>query len=222
MVNGHAIHRGRLPLSSSQGAVAPSILVEVLDSRVAWAEPKDLPIQTLCTASDVIPASSRRAITGQRAISSGTTKIVPKSMLQLADGSVHCLPAGCLSGHQPRSRPNWPNIAALAVWLPRSACCWSARCGAGRPGLPEVVTGSTSLDCPPKRAFTGLAGSGRLGYGLCGAYSPPKLGIARVSPLTEARHGAYYGIKSPARGFRVHAIPEVSPGESKPATSGRN
>ena len=98
------------------GSSSPVILVEVLDSRVAWAEPKDLPIQMLCTASDgsrLIPSSNH----GPKSNFFWNYENCAEVHVALADGSVHCLPAGCLSGHQPRSRPNWPNIAALLAWL---------------------------------------------------------------------------------------------------------
>ena len=96
------------------------------------------------------------------------------------------------------SSPLWP------CGCSRSVRCWSARCGAGRPGLAEVAAGGRSLDCPSsERSRDWWWVRAVRTTDLCGAYSPPILGIARVSPLMKARHGANMGGALP-QGLRVH------------------
>jgi len=91
------------------------MVVEVADSGISWMEPKDLPIDALQAAetnsSALIPSSKHDP-------QSGFFLTYDHSGFQaaMADGSVQFLPPGTLSKAS-MVRLNWPNIAALAVWL---------------------------------------------------------------------------------------------------------
>ncbi len=117
------------------------------------------------------PASSRRAITAQGAISTESyDQNCGDVYAALADGSVHCLPPGGLSTMGLRGRPNWPNIAALAVWLlsvgllldgavrSRKAGPAGSRRGQQVPGLPPQasVHGTGGARAVGRRALRGI------------------------------------------------------------------
>ncbi len=102
-------------------------------SGIAWAEPRDLSIESLHLAgtgsSTLVPSSGH----GPRSTSFFTYDPRPCIFAAMADGRVRRLPPECLSpdrlprlleiggckGVELEERPplNWPNIAALGVWL---------------------------------------------------------------------------------------------------------
>ena len=110
------------------------MLVEVANSGIVWAEPEDLSLETIGlvgSGSPPLKVTSEHGLRGNFFFTYDRGALVNVAM---ADGSVRCLPLGSLStdelrtvlqiggckGHKiddPERHPNWPNIAALAVWL---------------------------------------------------------------------------------------------------------
>ena len=120
------------------------MLIEVTNSGISWAEPRDLSLDTLGAADGKSPALVLTSDHGRREEFFFTYDHVPGVHVVMADGIVRFLRTGNRSpedlrkvlqiggykeeGHasssgdnrsfygEPR-RLNWPNIAALAVWL---------------------------------------------------------------------------------------------------------
>jgi hypothetical protein len=129
-------------LNDLGGKAADTIMViEVANSGIAWSEPKDLSLSALevtgTNASTLVPSSKH----GPHSNFFCTYGDALGAYAAMADGSVRYLPPDCLSAerlpdllqiggckgdgiesldnsyHHPHIRPNWPNIAALAVWI---------------------------------------------------------------------------------------------------------
>jgi prepilin-type processing-associated H-X9-DG protein len=110
------------------------MLVEVANSGIAWAEPEDFSLETLGlvgAGSAPLTMATEHRLRDNFFFTYDRGWLVNVAM---ADGSVRCLPLGSMStaelqtvlqiggctGHkfdEPVRHPNWPNIAALAVWL---------------------------------------------------------------------------------------------------------
>jgi hypothetical protein len=112
------------------------MLVEVANSGVNWAEPKDFSLDALGVVdgkSSVLPLSSNHRAPDEFFYRYDRGSFV---VVALADGSVMCMQTDNLSPDKLRKvlqiggltndvladpytgrRLNWPNIAALAVWL---------------------------------------------------------------------------------------------------------
>lgn len=130
----------RKPSDSAAEAANTILLVEVANSGIAWAEPRDLSIDAIKSAgsgsSALVPSSGH----GPRSTFFLTYDPTPCVFAAMADGSVRCLPRellsrGCLpklleiggckglqldnydDPYERHSRLNWPNIAALGVWV---------------------------------------------------------------------------------------------------------
>ena len=110
------------------------MLVEVANSGIDWTEPRDLSLDTLGVAetksSALVPSNNH----GRREEFLVTYDYGSGVNVAMADGSVGCLRLGSRSLEElqkllqiggfkeeeidePEMRLNWPNIAALAVWL---------------------------------------------------------------------------------------------------------
>ena len=123
-----------------QGCVPHDHVVEVTNSGISWAEPRDLSLDTLGAADGKSPALALTSDHGRREEFFFTYDYVSGVNVAMADGSVRFLRTGNRSpedlrkilqiggfkeeeiGSQGdfyggRRRLNWPNIAALAVWL---------------------------------------------------------------------------------------------------------
>ena len=128
---------------------APSktiMLVEVAASGIGWAEPKDLSLDTIEAADGKsrLMASARNL--GRRKEFFFTYDYGSCVNVVTADGDEHYLRVDDRSAEDlrkllqvgafregPDRHLNWPNIAALAVWLASVGNrCWLARCGAGK------------------------------------------------------------------------------------------
>ena len=113
------------------------IVVEAANSGIPWMEPRDLSVDALGTAGAESPALAPSSRHGPRTNFFWTYDHCSEVYAVMADGSVRCLPPGTLSTKAPQIRPNWPNIAALAVWLISVGTLLTVR-GAGQ----EAVVGS--------------------------------------------------------------------------------
>jgi len=106
------------------------MVVEVHDSGVCWAEPKDIALQSIGTP--VFPRSRFRLPSNHDGRDDFFFVYDPGINVVMADGKVRCLDlrersadelqrifrvGGCKEIDEAGRRPNWPNIAALAVWL---------------------------------------------------------------------------------------------------------
>ena len=126
------------------------MVVEVHDSGISWAEPKDLSLDTLGTAGSV---ASRLALPGNHDRRDDFFFMFDDGVnVVMADGTLRCLRLGSRSTDELRKllqiggckeiddaerHPNWPNIAALAVWLLSVGTLLTWRCGAGKRGRPS-------------------------------------------------------------------------------------
>jgi hypothetical protein len=131
--------RSRLFAPSDKEASHTIMLVEVAESGIAWAEPRDFSLDALAVVDaegDAHPISSNHYPPGEFFYTYGP---VAGGIVALADGSVGLLRTDNLSPEELRKilqvggytsevinsrgslyvnhRLNWPNIAALAVWL---------------------------------------------------------------------------------------------------------
>ena len=110
------------------------MLVEVTNSGIAWAEPRDLSLDTLVAANGKSPALALTSNHGRREEFFFTYDYDSGVNVAMADGSVRFLRTGNRSPEdlrsscksvalrkkqigEPERHLNWPNIAALAVWL---------------------------------------------------------------------------------------------------------
>jgi hypothetical protein len=116
------------------------MVVEVADSGIAWTEPRDLSLETLGVAGTSSSALARSSHHGPQSDFFFIYDSFACANVAMADGDVRYLPPGSLSAErlskllqiggceasefdsngnlcQEHRRPNWPNIAALAVWL---------------------------------------------------------------------------------------------------------
>ncbi len=116
------------------------MLIEVTNSGIFWAEPRDLSLDTLSAADDKSPALALMSDHGQRKEFFFIYDHVAGVHVAMADGSIRFLRIGNRSpedllkvlqigGYKEKDsgsygdlygetrRLNWPNIAALAVWL---------------------------------------------------------------------------------------------------------
>ena len=110
------------------------MLVEVTNSRIAWAEPKDLLLEAIKAADAKSNTLALASNHGRREEFFVTYDYGSCVNVALADGSVHYLRLGNRSAEDlrklleiggfkeeeigaPELHLNWPNIAALAVWL---------------------------------------------------------------------------------------------------------
>jgi prepilin-type processing-associated H-X9-DG protein len=122
------------------GASTTIMVVEVANSGIPWMEPRDLSLDALGAAG---AKSSALAVSGNHGHSADFFFTYDRpcgANVAMADGSVHYLPPGSLSTEHLRKilqvggykeeasgssddsydqgrRPNWPNIAALAIWF---------------------------------------------------------------------------------------------------------
>jgi hypothetical protein len=123
------------------GGVSHTImLVEVLNSGIDWTEPRDLSLDTMGTGSGKPPAVVVSSGHDRYEGFFYTYEDRGSAVVAMADGSVGYLPPGSLAAEHLRKvlqiggcqgddfgsytvpgehqrRLNWPNIAALAVWL---------------------------------------------------------------------------------------------------------
>ena len=110
------------------------MLVEVTNSGIAWAEPKDLSLDSITAADDKSNTPTFTGTHGRREAFFFTYGDGPCINVAMADGSVRTLRLGNRSADELRKlfeiggcteevlyesarRVNWPNLAALAVWL---------------------------------------------------------------------------------------------------------
>ena len=110
------------------------MLVEVTNSGIDWAEPKDLSLDSITAADDKSNTPTFTGTHGRREEFFFTYGDGPCINVAMADGSVRTLRLGDRSAEELRKlfeiggcteevlyesarRVNWPNIAALAVWL---------------------------------------------------------------------------------------------------------
>ena len=117
------------------------LLVEVARSDISWTEPRDLSLNTLGGGeSKSAPLSVSSNHGHNEEFFFAFDKVVPSVHVAMGDGSTDFLRLGRLSTEELRKilqigartiescvslearldegrRPNWPNIAALAVWL---------------------------------------------------------------------------------------------------------
>ena len=112
------------------------MLIEVTNSGIAWAEPRDLSLDTLGAADGKSPALALTSNHGRREEFFFTYDHGSGVHVAMADGSVRFLRTGNRSTEELRKllqiggfkeerssgrlrerHLNWPNIAALAVWL---------------------------------------------------------------------------------------------------------
>ncbi len=128
------------PVDFPGGASNTIMVVEVANSGIPWMEPRDLSLDALAAAGAKSPALTVSSNHGQSEDFFFTYDPCCGAHVAMADGSVHYLPPGSLSTENLRkilqvggyrgeeNRPgdvpydagrrlNWPNIAALAVWL---------------------------------------------------------------------------------------------------------
>jgi hypothetical protein len=139
------------------------LVVEVKNSGVAWLEPKDLSLDDLRNAKTgaLTPSSNH----GRHSDFFFNYDDVPCASAAMADGSVRFLPPGSLSperlpklleiggckqsdldviasSYEAHRRPNWRNIAALAVWLISVAALLTRAVRSRRP--PRTASGVAS------------------------------------------------------------------------------
>ncbi len=127
----------RAPVDFPGGTSNTIMVVEVANSGIAWAEPRDLSLDTLGAADDKSPAPALTSDHGRREEFFFTYDRVSGAHVAMADGSVQFLWTTGRSNEDLRKileigacgdgcrgavfdvgrRINWPNIAALAVWL---------------------------------------------------------------------------------------------------------
>lgn len=117
------------------------MLVEIANSNISWAEPRDLSLDSLATAggTTTLDVSSRHSrfvsysfVRDRRAgasvlMADFTEDLIPNTALSVANlqkwlriGGYDCKTIGAYPEdfeHGVSLRPNWRNIAALAVWL---------------------------------------------------------------------------------------------------------
>ncbi len=128
------------PADFPGGASHTIMVVEVANSGIPWMEPRDLSLDALAAAGAKSPALTVSSNHGQREDFFFIYEHGCGANVATADGSVHYLPPGSLSTEHLRKilqvggfreeengsgddsfgegrRLNWPNIAALAVWL---------------------------------------------------------------------------------------------------------
>jgi prepilin-type processing-associated H-X9-DG protein len=140
VVGSNAAWTGEKPakLADFGGQASHTImLVEVTDSGIAWAEPRDLPLDSLDAAKTASAILSSKH--GQQKEFFFTYDFTAGVNVAMADGSVRFLRTRNRSAEELRKilqiggytdaeirsddnylaagHPNWPNIAALAVWL---------------------------------------------------------------------------------------------------------
>ena len=139
------------------------MLVEVANSEIEWTEPRDLSLNTLGegeTKSAPLIVSSNHGHSDDFFFA--FDKVVPSVHVAMGDGSTDYLRLGRLSNEELREilqvgacttesrvslearldegcAPTGPTSPPSPSGCSRSACCWSALCGAGRRGLPEVA-----------------------------------------------------------------------------------
>ncbi len=142
VVGPNAVWAGEKPQQLADLGNEPSrtiMLIEVANSGVAWSEPRDFSVETLNVSDSKSPMALASHRVGHKEflfICDGGTGV----HVAMADGSVHFLRTDCLSGEDLRKvlaiggckdvaggphvvldeedwRFNWPNIAALAIWL---------------------------------------------------------------------------------------------------------
>ncbi|MHB1036282.1 MAG: DUF1559 family PulG-like putative transporter [Pirellulales bacterium] len=134
--------KSRRPWSDDfPGGISHTILVvETADSGIPWTEPRDLSLESLGAAGT---GTSALTVSSMHGLGSGFFYIDERrsgATVAMADGGVRYLPPASLSierqrkmlqlgafreeevddsdaFYEGRIRPNWPNIAALAVWL---------------------------------------------------------------------------------------------------------
>ena len=116
------------------------MLVEVADSGIAWSEPRDLSLDVLGAANGNSVALALTSDHGRRDEFFFTYDHAAGVHVAMADGSVQFLRVGNRSPKDlqkllqvggskeedfgdPERRLNWPNIAALAVWLLSVGAC---------------------------------------------------------------------------------------------------
>jgi hypothetical protein len=110
------------------------MLIEVTNSGIDWAEPRDLSLDTLSAANGKSPALALTSDHGRREEFFFTNDHAAEVHVAMADGSVQTLRIGNRSPDDlrkllqvggfreeefgvPEWHPNWPDIAALAVWI---------------------------------------------------------------------------------------------------------
>ncbi len=148
-----------------EGAGNTIMVVEVANSGIPWMEPRDLSLDVLGAAGAKPPALTVSSNHGHGEDFFFTYDRPSGANVAMADGSVHYLPPSSLSTENLRKilqiggykggatgsgdlvydegrRLNWPNIAALAVWLLSvGALLYRAvRSRKARQGAPSVVT----------------------------------------------------------------------------------
>ena len=94
------------------------MLVEVANSGISWMEPRDVSIEALQTAGTnspaLVPSSNHHAVQDGFFLTYEHSTGFDAAM---ADGEVQFILPGTLGTQAPQAHLNWPNIAALAVWL---------------------------------------------------------------------------------------------------------
>jgi prepilin-type processing-associated H-X9-DG protein len=147
------------------GAKNTIIVVEVANSGIPWMEPRDLSLDALEGAGAKSPALTLLSNHGPQEDFFFKYDHGCGANVVMADGSVHYLPPGSLSAEHLRKilqvggyreeenqsgdalfgegrRLNWPNIAALTVWLLSVGVLLyrAVRSRKARQGLPLVAT----------------------------------------------------------------------------------
>jgi len=137
VVGSNAALRGGKPrkaMDFGKDASRTIMLVEVTDSGIAWAEPRDFSLDTLGAAGGTSSTLALKSDHGGRDEFSFTYDCGSGVNVAMADGSVRYVWLGNRSPGDlrkllqiggfkeeefgvPERRLNWPNIAALAVWL---------------------------------------------------------------------------------------------------------
>ena len=173
------------------------MLVEVADPHIPWTEPRDLSLDTLGVTDAKSPPLVVSSYHGQREEFFFTYDRATGINVALADYGVRCWWLGNRSTEDLRKllqiggftdkeseeterHLNWPNIAALAVWLlPVGTLLTCRLCGAGRSSqfrCRHRSRGNVALPAPPPRrwllrriapvgASKGLAGPAVCGFG---------------------------------------------------------
>ncbi len=129
------------PVDFSGGLSKTAMVVEAANSGIAWTEPRDLSLDALGISGDKSPALTVSSHHGRREDFFFKYDRNSGANVAMGDGAVYSLPPGGLSienlrkilkvggcrwgdprfeadlQYEEHRRPNWPNIAALAVWL---------------------------------------------------------------------------------------------------------
>ncbi len=143
VVGPRAAWSGAKPRTSADFTAGMSntvMLTETANSGIAWTEPSDLSLEALAAGGSGSSALSPSSFHSNPSDYFSVCEPSPGANAAMADGSVHYLPPGSLSAkylpkllqcggynedevnahstyYEAKRLPNWPNIAALVVWV---------------------------------------------------------------------------------------------------------